>query len=135
VPALYDPHGRYRYYHGTNIQGLIAFLIAVCPNLPGLANSVSGVAIPLACKHLYSFEWLYGFVSSVLVYTLLNRLFPSKGALVPRSVYGLEVMEAKEKVSVDRDVETESESRRAVFEVQGMKEVGTVKAVDLGKIL
>lgn len=29
VPALYDPHGRYRYFYGVNWQGLLAFLIAV----------------------------------------------------------------------------------------------------------
>lgn len=35
VPALYDPHGRYRYFHGVNWQGFVAFIVAVCPLLPG----------------------------------------------------------------------------------------------------
>ena len=37
VPALYRAHGRYRYNHaGTNWRALLAFLISVVPNLPGM---------------------------------------------------------------------------------------------------
>ncbi|CAD0099486.1 unnamed protein product [Aureobasidium mustum] len=127
VPALYDPHGRYRYIYGVNWQGLVAFLIAVCPNLPGLANSINGIAISAGAKHLYSFDWLYGFVSSIFVYTVLSKLFPSKESLIPRSIYSLEVLEGKE-TSSDRDVEAES---RGVYEMKG----SNVNAADLGKVL
>lgn len=68
-----DPHGRYRYFHGVNWQGLLAFLLAVGPNLPGLAYSINkGSHITEGAKHLYSFDWLYGFGES---------LFYSSGAV------------------------------------------------------
>ncbi|KAK6613747.1 ncs1 allantoate transporter [Botrytis cinerea] len=41
VPALYDPHGRYRYWYGVNWRALLALLLAVCPNLPGLVYSIA----------------------------------------------------------------------------------------------
>ena len=40
VPALYDPEGRYSYWSGINWRALTAFLAAVIPNVPGLANSI-----------------------------------------------------------------------------------------------
>ena len=92
VPALYDPYGRYRYFYGVNWQGLLAFLIAIGPNLPGLAYSInSNSRITAGAKHLYSFDWLYGFVVSVFVYTVLHKVFPWKESLVPETIDGIEV--------------------------------------------
>jgi NCS1 family nucleobase:cation symporter-1 len=127
VPALYDPHGRYRYHYGVNWQGLVAFLVAVGPNLPGLANSINSISISVGAKHLYSFDWLYGFVSSIFVYTVFSKIFPSKEALIIKSIYSLEVVEGKETDS-DRDIEGASSG---VFEKKG----GNVEAVDFGKPL
>jgi NCS1 family nucleobase:cation symporter-1 len=64
-------------------------------------------------------------VSGIFVYTVFSKIFPSKEALIPRSIYSLEVVEGKEMGS-DRDVEGEN---RGVFEKKG----GNVDAVDFGK--
>jgi NCS1 family nucleobase:cation symporter-1 len=40
VPALYNPDGRYRYWNGVSWRALVALLVAVCPNLPGLGYSI-----------------------------------------------------------------------------------------------
>ena len=38
VPSLYRAHGRYRYNEfGTNWRAVVAFIISVVPNLPGMA--------------------------------------------------------------------------------------------------
>jgi NCS1 family nucleobase:cation symporter-1 len=39
VPGLYCRHGRYRYQYGVNWRAAVAFLVAVTPNIPGLAKS------------------------------------------------------------------------------------------------
>ncbi|EHL01731.1 putative Uncharacterized permease [Glarea lozoyensis 74030] len=69
VPALYDPNGRYSYFRGTNWRAVVAMLIAVCPNLPGLAYSIGmnsdgtdSVNISAGAKNLYTFCWLFGFI-------------------------------------------------------------------------
>jgi len=94
VPALYDPYGRYRYWNGINWQGLLAFLLAVAPNLPGLAYSINptGTHVSQGVINLYTFDWLYGFVVSILVYTVLHKIFPCKESLVEKTIDGVEVL-------------------------------------------
>ncbi|KAI9664553.1 MAG: hypothetical protein M1821_005999 [Bathelium mastoideum] len=93
VPALYDPRGRYRYNRtGINWRALIAFLIPVSPLLPGLAYSInaSGVRISAGARHLYSFDWLFGFVTSIVLYTGLSWAFPAKDTLLSHTIFGHE---------------------------------------------
>lgn len=92
VPALYNPHGRYRYHaSGINWRAMVAFLCAVVPNLPGLAHSINANSvIGTGLTHLYTFDWLYGFVSSIVVYTATSLIFPAKNALVSSTVYGFD---------------------------------------------
>lgn len=95
VPALYDPYGRYRYFYGINWQGLIAFVTAVGPNLPGLAYSINpgGTHVSPGIVNFYSIDWLYGFVSSIVVYTALHKCFPARESLIPKTIDGVEIME------------------------------------------
>ncbi|CAK7224800.1 hypothetical protein SBRCBS47491_005676 [Sporothrix bragantina] len=91
VPALYDPHGRYRYRGGVNWRALMALLLAIGPNMPGLiytVGSTSGTHIKITdgAKHLYKFDWLFGFVVSIAVYTALSKLFPAENSLVAATV-------------------------------------------------
>ena len=95
VPALYDPYGRYRYYGGINWRAAIAFLLAVAPNLPGLAYSINkNTKITTGAKNLYTFDWLYGFVVSIFLYTSLSLLFPAKESLIPTTIFGYSDTEA-----------------------------------------
>jgi NCS1 family nucleobase:cation symporter-1 len=80
IPASYDPDGWYRYWYGINWSALVAFLLTFTPNFPGLLYSVSSAAganihITTGLKNLYDFNWLYGFVTSIFVYTVLNMIF------------------------------------------------------------
>lgn len=91
IPALYDPFGRYRYWGGVNWRAMAAFLFAVAPNLPGLALSInSATVISDGAANLYTFDWLYGFVTSILLYTALSKIFPAKETLVETAIYGLD---------------------------------------------
>ncbi len=91
VPALYDPHGRYRYnVTGINWRAMLAFLLAVCPNLPGLAYSINNnTKITSGAKNLYTFDWLYGFLVSILVYSVTSYIWKPSNQLVPKTVYGI----------------------------------------------
>lgn len=94
VPALYDPHGRYRYgKYGVNWRAAIAFFVAIGPLLPGLAYSINptGTDIDDGTKHLYSFDWLFGFVVSIFLYTGLSFIFPARESLIDRTIFGIEV--------------------------------------------
>jgi len=101
VPALYNPDGRYRYWKGINWRALTALVVAVTPNLPGLAHSIAlhtnpttgafvsdSVDISAGARNLYTFDWLFGFTSSIFVYTVLSLVWPAKESLVEHTVYG-----------------------------------------------
>jgi NCS1 family nucleobase:cation symporter-1 len=91
VPALYDPFGRYRYWAGINWRAMVAFLFAVAPNLPGLALSINtNVVISDGATNLYTFDWLYGFVTSIFLYTSLSYIFPARESLVEIAITGLD---------------------------------------------
>ncbi|KAK8064432.1 permease [Apiospora phragmitis] len=93
IPALYDPRGRYAYTAGCNWRAVVAFLVPVGPLLPGLAFSVSGapaVQINDGTKHLYTFNWLFGYVTSIFLYTVLSFTFPAKETLLHETVWDLE---------------------------------------------
>lgn len=91
VPALYDPRGRYRYNKwGINWRAMLAFLLAVGPCLPGLAWSInSNSAITDGAKHLYSFDWLYGFVTSIFVYSVTSHFWKPTSQIIQHTVYGI----------------------------------------------
>ena len=99
VPALYDPHGIYRYNkYGTNWRAFITTLVVVVPLLPGLAHTVSPdtVHIDSGLQHIYSFNWLYGFCLSIFLYVGLNLVWPSHGTLISTAVHGSTVIEGSE---------------------------------------
>ncbi|KAJ9640695.1 hypothetical protein H2204_003324 [Knufia peltigerae] len=91
VPALYDPRGRYRYNAtGINWRAMLAFLLAVGPNLPGLAYSINDkTSITSGAKHLYTFDWLYGFVVSIFIYSVTSYIWKPSNQLVSKTVYGI----------------------------------------------
>lgn len=131
VPALYDPYGRYRYWYGINWQGLVAFIVPVAPLLPGLAYSIDGSNISAGARNLYTFDWLFGFVVSIFLYTSLSWIFPHKEALIPHTIYTLEVVEGKSN-SPERDVEGDSQGLHET-NPDSKKGFGNVDAVDIGK--
>jgi len=93
VPALYNPDGRYRYHKsGINWRAMVAMLISVGPNLPGLANSInSNAKISAGAAHLYTFDWLFGFTTSIFVYVALSYAFPHAQSKLDHTIYGHEL--------------------------------------------
>lgn len=88
---------------------MIAFLISLGPNLPGLVNAVGSttggahIHITEGAKHIYSFDWLFGFVMSVFVYTVLSLVFPERGTLVNETIRTLEVIHSEPEISVGEE--------------------------------
>lgn len=98
--ALYQPSNpRYSYaftagkkISGVNWRAMVAFIVGVVPNLPGLINSVNpGVDVGVGV-HPFQFGWLLGFVATTLVYLFLSWVFPAletriEHAVLPDEVY------------------------------------------------
>lgn len=69
----------YWYNSGINWRAPIAWIIGVAPCLPGFIAAVStSVTVPAGATELYYLNYLYGFLSSALVYWALHAAFPDK---------------------------------------------------------
>ncbi|KAK7187833.1 hypothetical protein DPSP01_010878 [Paraphaeosphaeria sporulosa] len=115
VPDLYRSHGIYRYNEwGTNWRAVVAFLVSVTPNLPGLAASVNPSlqkSIGDAQKIYYMF-YFYGFTSAFVVYCSLSHFFPPTSTIVSRVVYddGIELPAGEEGSDFDeKTIEAKAE--------------------------
>lgn len=103
IAGLYDPRGRYRFsgpVPGCNWRAFLAFIVPVAPLLPGLAQSIvssdgdaSNVHVNAGIENLYTFNWLFGFVVSIFIYTTLSWLFPDKQTLLQSTIWHLDGLE------------------------------------------
>ncbi|CAG8918431.1 unnamed protein product [Penicillium salamii] len=99
--ALYQPSNpRYSYalsvsgkkISGVNWRAMVAFIVGVVPNLPGLIHSVNTDVDVGVGVHPYQFGWLLGFVATTMVYLFLSLVFPAletriEHAVLPDEVY------------------------------------------------
>jgi NCS1 family nucleobase:cation symporter-1 len=74
VTDLYREQGRYRYRGGWNPAALIAFVVAVLPNVPGFLASAFPQAfgsVPPLFTAVYSYAWFVGVGLAMAVYLVL----------------------------------------------------------------
>ncbi len=89
VPGLYRAHGRYRYNkYGTNWRAVVAFLVSVVPNLPGMAASVNpDLASQIGgAQKLYYMFYFWGYSSAFVVYSLLSYFWPAEDTMVAHTI-------------------------------------------------
>lgn len=86
VPALYDCNGRYRYWRGVNFRAVVALLVAVAPNLPGLAHDVNSSLHIGGAIYIYYMNYGVGFLLAGGLYVLLSAVFPARETLVPKTI-------------------------------------------------
>ncbi|KAH9477024.1 putative permease [Psilocybe cubensis] len=91
VPAMYDPHGRYRYWNGINWRAAVALLVSITPTLPGLINNINP-KIPVGnASFLFNIAWIYGFFCGGGVYLVLSKAFPAHETFMDHAILGEEV--------------------------------------------
>ena len=76
IEQLYTRGGFYWYLKGWNLRAAAAFLVAIIPGLPGLANNVNhDVEIPEGFENVYTLNWLVGVVIAGAIYYGLSIAF------------------------------------------------------------
>ena len=90
--ALFQYDGIYRYTAGCNWRAITAFLIGVAPNMPGFIHATNTKIDVGVGARPYDFGWLLGFVSTSLVYMLLEMVIarPTE-TFIDRPVYPDEI--------------------------------------------
>jgi len=79
VGALYDGAGEYRYTNGISLVAVVAFVLAVLPNLPGFFVTIKAIAptsVPGPLVELYNYAWFVGFALAFVIYLVLRKIAP-----------------------------------------------------------
>ena len=100
-------------------------MTSVGPLLPGLGNSIATNGIPGlddGIKHLYSIDWLFGFVVSIFLYTGLSWLFPARESLSTVTIFGHELDGEYEVRTADGEKGYGGEKSESLKESYGPKE-------------
>jgi NCS1 family nucleobase:cation symporter-1 len=88
LDQLYTHRGIYWYSGGWNWRAYTSFLIGFAPLLPGFAKSIDHNLDVGGAWKTYSFAWIYGFVTSVLVhYIICTYVSVPAQSLVEFAVY------------------------------------------------
>ncbi|KAM0746115.1 hypothetical protein T439DRAFT_330088 [Meredithblackwellia eburnea MCA 4105] len=95
VPELYDPHGIYRYTAGFNWRALVALVVSIGPNIPGMANALNSNVNIGNLKYLYCIACLFGMVVAASVHITLSKLFPDHNSLVAEQILAIDVLEGR----------------------------------------
>ncbi|KAH9227663.1 hypothetical protein K456DRAFT_1775036 [Colletotrichum gloeosporioides 23] len=81
VDDLYrgDSGSIYWFSYGCNWRAPVAWLVGVLPCMPGFVAAVdTSVTVSPGATELYYMSYVYGLLSSGLVYAVLHRVFPAK---------------------------------------------------------
>lgn len=79
VEELFQKQGKYTYKYGFNPAAIVAFVLAVLPNVPGFlaAAELSSGTSPFF-QELYSYAWFVGFLLGGFFYWALMSFMPPK---------------------------------------------------------
>jgi NCS1 family nucleobase:cation symporter-1 len=74
------PDGIYFYTMGMNWRSVFPWLVGWVPLLPGFLHSIRpSIQVPVSADRLYALGFPYGLLSSLIMNTLINKLFPPRG--------------------------------------------------------
>ena len=69
IDGLYKAAGPYRYAGGFNPVAIIAFIIAVLPNIPGFLKAAGAIdTVAPIFESIYTYAWFVGFILAGLLY-------------------------------------------------------------------
>lgn len=92
VRDLYTYGGRYHYWNGINFRAWIAFIVAIAPTLPGLAQTVTPNSVNVGVGvHPFQFGWFLSITAGCGIYLALSYAFPARETFIDRAVLPDEV--------------------------------------------
>ena len=77
LDGLYRKDGPYWYSGGFNPVAIVAFVVAVLPNLPGFLAAAGAVeSVPAIFSAIYTYAWFVGFLLAGVIYYVGGRVVP-----------------------------------------------------------
>jgi NCS1 family nucleobase:cation symporter-1 len=125
VPALYDPQSIYRYGKwGINWRALVALVVSIAPNLPGMAHALNSSINIGGAKYIYCVADIFGMVVAASTLAFLSKLFPDHTSLISEPILADDVWAGKvpgyehmeEKSRIEQRLSNDSEDKLDAFE-------------------
>ncbi|KAJ3564149.1 hypothetical protein NP233_g8481 [Leucocoprinus birnbaumii] len=88
-----DKTGWYYYTYGINLRAYAAYISGILINVVGFAGA-TGRDVPLAATRIYQMSFFTGFGISMLIYILLNILFPVPGSSIREGFWEVDLSDA-----------------------------------------
>lgn len=86
LEGLYRHQGPYTYLRGVNPVAIVAFVLAVLPNIPGFLHAAGALeSVAPIWDTLYTYAWFLGFGLAAALYLAGMRLSPSPAPLSPEA--------------------------------------------------
>jgi len=100
IPALYSPgYGQYWYTAGFNWRAIVAFTLALLPNLPGFIYKVNTkLHVSVGAVYIFSAVWPVSLCVAGSLYLLFSYVFPPAISINNSSSSIQESLDEKEKV-------------------------------------
>jgi NCS1 family nucleobase:cation symporter-1 len=73
--SLYRHPDIYSFFHGFNLRALVAFILAIVPNLARLAKATGQKDIPKGATYVYNLSWLVETTVAFVVYLVLGKIW------------------------------------------------------------
>jgi len=84
LDGLYKVQGPYRYKGGFNPVALVAFVIAVIPNIPGFLKAAGALdSVAPIFESIYTYAWFVGFIVAAVLYLIGMKMTGSAQATAP----------------------------------------------------
>ncbi|KAI0027498.1 NCS1 nucleoside transporter family [Vararia minispora EC-137] len=112
VPSMYRPHGRYWYIAGVNWRALVALVVSVIPNMPGLINSINSSISIGGAVYIFDIAYLFGFFSASGVYLALSLAVPEQKTMLDHTIFSDEDLVTDDKTWSASASEDEGGTRR-----------------------
>jgi len=88
VDQLYTDRGIYWYEGGWNWRAYVSFVLGFAPLLPGFAKSIENTLDVGGAWKIYTFAWIYGFFSSMLIhYLICTYVSVPHASIIEEAVY------------------------------------------------
>lgn len=119
---MYKANGIYHYNFGFNWRAYAAFVGGFAPLMPGFAKSIDNDLEVGGAWKIYTFAWIYGFVTSVLIYYVICKYISKPvDVIIDEAVYPQQKGEVLEQ---NKDKDAEKDGKQPYMTIE--KEVSPV---------
>ncbi|KAL6405152.1 putative NCS1 allantoate transporter [Ilyonectria robusta] len=115
IPALYNPHGRYRFTGGFNWRAAVVQFGFLAIFLPGIIHQINpSVQISTVMERIFHLNWFISTIGPFIVYWMLNQVFPHRATKLSASIAVMDgqTLDASQSVASDKESSKQTDNEK-----------------------